>query len=104
VPEGQGGKRGQRKRAASQDCPQTIEVPEGEGEYGGKRPGFCPHKREKCQCKDGNGSGICQHQRRKDSCKDCGGFVLCHHQQEEPVQGVRRLRPLPSPAPEEPVQ
>jgi hypothetical protein len=79
VPEGRACPRDRAASAASGNvqCPKTARRPSrcrrGGGEYGGKRPGFCPHERQKKQCKDCNGSVICQHQRRKDRCKDCGG-------------------------------
>lgn len=40
---------------------------------------LCPHKRQKSQCKDCNGSSICLHKIIKSNCVKCGGSQICSH-------------------------
>ena len=40
---------------------------------------YCPHGRQKNNCKQCGGSSICAHGREKYSCKQCGGGSICKH-------------------------
>ncbi len=44
---------------------------------------ICEHGRQKSRCKQCGGSGICEHGRQKNKCKQCGGGSICAHGREK---------------------
>jgi hypothetical protein len=49
----------------------------------GEKPKYvrkkCIHNRQKCICKDCDGSQICEHKKQKSICKECNGKSICIH-------------------------
>lgn len=44
-----------------------------------RKPGQCPHARQKDRCKDCGGSAICVHGKQKRFCRACDGSAFCPH-------------------------
>lgn len=44
-----------------------------------RKPGQCPHARQKDRCKDCGGSAICIHGKQKRFCRACDGSAFCPH-------------------------